>query len=67
MKQNFFITGGTGSFAKKFSSYLIKKKIAKKIIIFSRDEYKQMSMMNLPFVKSNKKISTDSCFNYKFK
>jgi len=56
MKQNFFITGGTGSFAKKFSSYLIKKKIAKKIIIFSRDEYKQMSMKNLPFVKSNKKI-----------
>ena len=56
MKQNFFITGGTGSFAKKFSSYLIKKKIAKKIIIFSRDEYKQMNMMNLPFVKSNKKI-----------
>ena len=35
MKKNYFITGGTGSFAKKFIQSLIKKKIANKIIIFS--------------------------------
>ena len=53
MKKIYFITGGTGSFAKKFCSFLIEKKLAKKIIIFSRDEYKQMMMKELPFVKAN--------------
>ena len=56
MKKNYFITGGTGSFAKKFVSLLIKKKLAKKIIIFSRDEYKQSVMKELAFVKSNQGI-----------
>ena len=39
------ITGGSGSFGKAFLSYLVKnyKKI-KKIIIFSRDEYKQSEL-----------------------
>ncbi len=53
MKKNYFISGGTGSFAKKFAYLLIKKNIAKKIIIFSRDEYKQLLMKELPFVKKN--------------
>ena len=56
MKKNYFISGGTGSFAKKFVSLLVKKKLAKKIIIFSRDEYKQLLMKELPFVKSNPSI-----------
>ena len=56
MKKNFFISGGTGSFAKKFVSLLIKKKLAKKIVIFSRDEYKQSLMKELPFVKNNQSI-----------
>ncbi len=56
MKKTYFITGGTGSFAKKFVSLLIKKKLAKKIIIFSRDEYKQSVMKELPFIKSNQGI-----------
>ena len=39
------ITGGTGSFGKKFLSVLLKKyKNIKKIIIFSRDELKQYEM-----------------------
>jgi UDP-N-acetylglucosamine 4,6-dehydratase (inverting) len=49
--KNFFnnktllITGGTGSFGKFFSSYIIRKyKNLKKIIIFSRDELKQSQM-----------------------
>jgi len=53
MKKTYLITGGTGSFAKKFVRLLISKKLAKKIIIFSRDEYKQLLMKELPFVKSN--------------
>ncbi len=56
MKKNYFISGGTGSFAKKFAYFLIKKKLAKKIVIFSRDEFKQLKMKELSFVKNNIKI-----------
>jgi len=53
MKKNYFITGGTGSFSKKFIEILIKKKLAKKIIIFSRDEFKQFQLKNEKFIKKN--------------
>ena len=54
-KSTYFITGGTGSFANKFIFDLVKKKIAKKIIVFSRDEYKQMLMKDLR-LKDNKAL-----------
>src|SRR5581483_11704113 len=38
------ITGGTGSFGKKFTKILLEEKQPKKIIIFSRDELKQHEM-----------------------
>ena len=38
------LTGGTGSFGIAFVSYALKKYKPKKIIIFSRDEYKQHLM-----------------------
>lgn len=38
------ITGGTGSFGKKFIEFMIKKYHPKKLIIFSRDELKQHEM-----------------------
>jgi UDP-N-acetylglucosamine 4,6-dehydratase/5-epimerase len=38
------ITGGTGSFGRAFSKMLLKKYKPDKIIIFSRDEYKQFEM-----------------------
>jgi len=38
------ITGGTGSFGKKFIKILLTEKQPKKIIIFSRDELKQHEM-----------------------
>ena len=34
------ITGGTGSFGKKYTQILLEKYSPKKIIIFSRDEFK---------------------------
>ena len=41
------ITGGTGSIGNALIDYFISKKIkAKKIIIFSRDEWKQYEMKN---------------------
>jgi UDP-N-acetylglucosamine 4,6-dehydratase (inverting) len=43
--KSLLITGGTGSFGKAFVNYLLKNKIPlKKIIIFSRDEFKQFEM-----------------------
>src|SRR3989339_2067380 len=38
------ITGGTGSFGKSFTKYLLDYSKAKKIIVFSRDEWKQLKM-----------------------
>ena len=46
--KNLLITGGTGFFGKSFIQYCLKKKINfKKIIIFSRDEYKQYEMQKI--------------------
>jgi len=41
------ITGGTGSFGKKFTESVIKEYKPKKLIIFSRDEYKQSEMAKI--------------------
>ena len=40
------ITGGTGSFGHQFVDYVLKNYKPKKIIIYSRDEYKQFVMDN---------------------
>lgn len=43
------ITGGTGSFGKMFTKTILKNYPGiKKIIIYSRDEYKQFVMQNMP-------------------
>ena len=42
--KNIFITGGTGSFGKMFTKFIIKNFKPKKLIIFSRDELKQFEM-----------------------
>ena len=49
------ITGGTGSFGKKYTQILLKKYKPKKIIIFSRDELKQFEMSQ---------TFNDSCMRY---
>ncbi|MEO5356479.1 MAG: UDP-N-acetylglucosamine 4,6-dehydratase (inverting) [Nitrospirae bacterium YQR-1] len=41
------VTGGTGSFGKKFAEYVLKKYKVKKLIIFSRDEFKQYEMSSV--------------------
>lgn len=40
------ITGGTGSFGHQFVSYVLEHYEPKKVIIYSRDEYKQFVMQN---------------------
>jgi len=39
--KNVLITGGTGSFGKNFAKHLLKNSKLKKLIVFSRDEFKQ--------------------------
>ncbi len=52
---NILITGGTGSFGKKYTEILLKKYKPNKIIIFSRDELKQYEMAQ---------VFNDSCMRY---
>ena len=42
--KNILITGGTGSFGKKYTKIILKKYKPNKIIIYSRDELKQYEM-----------------------
>lgn len=45
--KNILITGGTGSFGKKFIEILLKKYNPGKVIIYSRDELKQFEMQQV--------------------
>ena len=42
--KNILITGGTGSFGKKFAKTVLERYQPEKLIIFSRDEFKQSEM-----------------------
>ncbi len=54
--QVIFVTGGTGSFGKKFIKTVFEKYEPKKIIVYSRDELKQFEMQNTePFLTADKK------------
>ncbi len=44
--KSILITGGTGSFGNHFVEYVLKHYSPKKIVIYSRDEYKQFIMHN---------------------
>ena len=55
-EKSFFISGGTGSFGSNFISLLLKKrKNIKKIVIFSRDEVKQLDLKK-KLAKYSKKL-----------
>lgn len=49
------VTGGTGSFGNAFTRYVLENYNPKKIIIYSRDEYKQFVMRN-KFKKHDSKL-----------
>lgn len=44
--KSILVTGGTGSFGNAFTKYVLQHYDPKKIIIYSRDEYKQFIMQN---------------------
>lgn len=54
-KKSILITGGTGSFGKKYTKILLKKYKPSRIIIYSRDELKQYEMSQ---------VFDDSCMRY---
>ena len=53
--QTILVTGGTGSFGKKFVQILLSKYRPKKIIVYSRDELKQFEMQQ---------VFRDTCMRY---
>jgi UDP-N-acetylglucosamine 4,6-dehydratase (inverting) len=55
--KSILITGGTGSFGKNFINYLLRKKFPfARIIIFSRDEFKQDQLQKELDSKNNKNL-----------
>ncbi len=46
-EKNVLITGGTGSFGKKFIKILLEQYHPKKVIVYSRDELKQFEMQQV--------------------
>lgn len=53
--KSILITGGTGSFGKKYTEIILSKYKPKKVIIYSRDELKQYEMAQ---------STTDKCMRY---
>ena len=45
--KNILITGGTGSFGKKYTEIILKEYNPNKVIIYSRDEFKQYEMKQI--------------------
>ena len=52
-EQVVLVTGGTGSFGRKFIELLIKDQNPRKVIVFSRDELKQHEMRTMGFNQPN--------------
>lgn len=46
--RSILVTGGTGSFGKRFIATVLERHSPRRIVIFSRDELKQFEMQNLP-------------------
>lgn len=54
--KNVLITGGTGSFGRAFAKHLLEENVCNKVIIFSRDEWKQWEMRESDPIYSHPKI-----------
>ena len=54
--KNILITGGTGSFGKKFISTILKEYNPKRMVVYSRDELKQFEMQNDSFFSKHSEI-----------
>ena len=52
--QTVLITGGTGSFGKKFIETILREQNPRKVIVFSRDELKQYEMQQNPLFQDER-------------
>lgn len=55
-KKSILVTGGTGSFGKKFIKTILENYKPRKVIVFSRDELKQFEMQQTPFFKDHENV-----------
>ena len=59
------ITGGTGSFGKKFIELVLKQYQPKKLIVYSRDELKQYEMQrSMVFGRYNRPVGKENLIRY---
>ncbi|MDR0609699.1 MAG: UDP-N-acetylglucosamine 4,6-dehydratase (inverting) [Planctomycetaceae bacterium] len=57
MERSILVTGGTGSFGKKFIQHILTNyQHVERIAVFSRDEFKQFEMSNMPEFAGNSKL-----------
>jgi len=56
LDKTILLTGGTGSFGKKFIETILGRENPKKIIVYSRDELKQYEMQNSAIFHSDKAV-----------
>jgi len=61
-EKSILITGGTGSFGKKFIEMILNKYNPRKVVIYSRDEYKQFLVKNM----FEKKLTKDQMSKLRF-
>ena len=55
--KSILITGGTGSFGKKFIKFVLDNyPDVERVIVFSRDEFKQFQMLHMQEFRDNKKL-----------
>ncbi|GAB4233462.1 MAG: UDP-N-acetylglucosamine 4,6-dehydratase (inverting) [Chlamydiales bacterium] len=55
-EKSILITGGTGSFGKQVARALLKDELCEKVVIFSRDEWKQSEMQKMDPIFCSEKI-----------
>ncbi|GAB6282485.1 MAG: UDP-N-acetylglucosamine 4,6-dehydratase (inverting) [Ignavibacterium sp.] len=54
--KSILVTGGTGSFGKKFIKTILERYKPRKVIVYSRDELKQFDMQQSPIFKPFKEV-----------
>lgn len=54
--KSIFVTGGTGSFGKKFIKTILERYSPRKVIVYSRDELKQFEMQQDEFIKKHEEV-----------
>lgn len=54
--KNILVTGGTGSFGKRFIATLLERYSPNRVVVFSRDELKQFEMANLQPFQDHAKV-----------